>query len=178
MPNNHEAIHTNATVYPGSALLGCTCDSFPRKENVVSEISVALSLFVEHGRQQAAADFYAAAFGAQKVQDHTLDGQLVAVDLLLGSMPISVAGANPKRQADPALGGPFHPQSAGAVSAVLRLTVGDIDAVVSQALAAGATVRDAIQQDDTGSRSAALYDPFGHIWGLTERKATASRLAA
>lgn len=144
----------------------------------MSEISVTLSLFVEHGREQAAADFYAAAFGAQKLQEHTHDGQLIAVDLLLGSMPISVAGANPRRQADPALGGPFHPQSAGAVSAVLRLSVDDIDALVAQALAADATVRDAVQEDDTGSRSASLFDPFGHIWSLTERKASASRLAA
>ncbi|WP_245445148.1 VOC family protein [Pseudaminobacter soli (ex Li et al. 2025)] len=144
----------------------------------MSEISVSLSLFVEHGQQQAAADFYAAAFGAQKVQDHFRDGLLMAVDLLIGSMPISVAGANPKRQANPALGGPFHPRSAGAVSAVLRVTVRDLDTVVAQALAAGATVRDAIEQDDTGSRSAALFDPFGHIWSLTQLKADAARLAA
>uniref|UniRef100_A0A8R1IHH7 VOC domain-containing protein n=2 Tax=Caenorhabditis japonica TaxID=281687 RepID=A0A8R1IHH7_CAEJA len=178
MPNNHEAIHTNATVYPDSALLGCTGDSKPRKENAMSEISVTLSLFVEHGREQAAADFYTTAFGAQKVHDHTNDGELIAVDLLLGSMAISVVGANPRRQADPSLGGPFHPQSAGAVSAALRLTVDDIDAVFAQARAAGAAVRDAVQEDDTGSRSASLFDPFGHIWGLTERKASASRLAA
>lgn len=144
----------------------------------MSEISVALSLLVEHGREQEAADFYAAAFGAQKVQDYTNDGLLMGVDLLIGSVPISVSGANPKRQANPALGGPFHPQTAGAVTAVPLLTVSDIDAAVATALAAGATVRGAIEPDTTGSRCATLFDPFGHIWGLTERKATASRLAA
>jgi uncharacterized glyoxalase superfamily protein PhnB len=142
------------------------------------QISIGLSIFVEHGRQQAAADFYAAAFGAQQVKTHSQEGAVMAVDMLLGTMPISVVGANPKRQANPDLGGPFHPQTAGAVSTVLNLIVGELDAVVSQAVAAGATIRDAAQLDDRGGRSAAVFDPFGHIWGLSERITDASRLAA
>lgn len=61
----------------------------------MSEISVTLSLFVEHGREKAAADFYATAFGVQKVQDHTHAGQLIAVDLLAKDVslaPTSVSG--------------------------------------------------------------------------------------
>lgn len=144
----------------------------------MSTVSVALSLFVEHGRQQEAADFYVAAFGAQSVQTHSHEGQVIAVDLQLGTLDLSVVGANPKRQTTPSLGGPFHPQAAGAVSAALRLTVDDIDAVFAEALIAGATVRDAIGPDVTGSRSASLFDPFGHVWGLSQRKAEDAQLAA
>lgn len=143
-----------------------------------NEISVTLALVIEQGREQEAADFYTAAFGAQLVETHSHDGELTGFDMLLGITPISVAGANPRREADPALGGPFFPKAAGAVSAALRLTVADLDAVVSQAVAAGATIRDAAQIDDRGGRSAAVFDPFGHIWGLSERITEASRLAA
>ncbi|MDI6028371.1 VOC family protein [Corticibacterium sp. UT-5YL-CI-8] len=143
-----------------------------------NEISVTFALVIEHGREEEAADFYAAAFGAQLVETHSRDGGLTGFDMLLGATPISVAGANPRREADPALGGPFFPKTAGAVSAALRLTVADLDAVVGQAVAAGATVRDPAQIDDRGGRSAAVFDPFGHIWGLSERFKNAAQLAA
>ena len=133
------------------------------------QISIGLSIFVEHGRELAASDFYAAAFGTQQIRTHTHDGAVIAVDLLLGTLPIFVVGANPKRQANPDLGGPFHPQTVGAVSTVLNLTVGDLDTVIGKAVAAGATIRDAAQLDDRGGRSAAVFDPFGHIWTLSER---------
>lgn len=144
----------------------------------MAEVGVGLSLFVEHGRQQEAADFYTAAFGARQVEAHSCDCEPVAVDMLFGAMAISVAGANPSREADPTLGGPFFPKAPGAVSVVLRLTIDDLDAVVARAVRAGATLRDGVGVDDTGSRSASLVDPFGHIWGLTEPRAGASRLAA
>lgn len=142
------------------------------------EISVTYALVIEHGREQEAADFYTAAFGAQLVKAHDDGGVLTGVDMLFGTTPISVAGANPKREANPALGGPFFPKEPGAVSAAIRLTVADLDAVVSKAVAAGATIRDAAQLDERGGRSAAVFDPFGHIWGLSERMTDAVRQAA
>lgn len=143
-----------------------------------NDTSVTFALVIEHGRQQEAAAFYTAAFGAQLVDTRSHVGELAGFDMLLGSTPISVAGANPRREANPALGGPFFPKAAGAVSAALRLTVADLDAVVGQAVAAGATIRDVAQLDDRGGRSAAVFDPFGHIWGLSERITDASTLAA
>lgn len=71
---------------------------------------------------------------------------------------------------------PFHPQTAGAVSASLRLTVDDIY-VFAEALAAGASVRDEIGLDDSGSPSASLFDPFGHVWGLSQREAEDAQLS-
>lgn len=144
----------------------------------MSKINVALSLFVEHGRLKDAADFYVAAFDAKSIQSHSHEGQIMAVDLQLGTLNVSVVGANPKRQANPSLGGPFHPQAAGAVSASLRLTVDDLNAVFAKAVAAGATVRDEIGLDDRGSRSASLFDPFGHLWGLSQRESEDEQLAA
>jgi PhnB protein len=58
-------------------------------------MSLGLTLYVEHGREQEAADFYAAAFGGrvQASQNHL--GQMIAVDLVIGGTPGSVAGAKP-----------------------------------------------------------------------------------
>lgn len=142
------------------------------------EISVGLSVFVEHGRQQEAADFYAAAFGAQQLRTHGHAGTLMAVDMQLGALTVSVVGANPKREANPSQGGPFFPKAPGAVSTALRLTVPDLDAVVARAVSAGAMIRNAPGPNDAGRRSAAIYDPFGHLWGLTEREASADLQAA
>lgn len=64
------------------------------------------------------------------------------------------------------------------MSAAIRLTVTDLDAVVSKAVAAGATIRDAAQRDDRGGRSANLFDPFGHIWGLSSRMRDSVQQAA
>ena len=49
---------------------------------------------------------------------------------------------------------------------------------MQQAIAAGATIRDAIQVDEIGRNVASLFDPFGHIWALVERKAERASLAA
>jgi len=141
-------------------------------------ISVELSLFVEHGREQEAADFYTAAFGARQVDIYAIEGVPVAVQLLLGSLPLSVVGSNPKREQQPSHGGPFFPKKAGAVSAILRLNVNDLDGAMQKAVSAGAAIRDPVQADGTGRRIASVFDPFGHIWGLAERTAKEVRQAA
>lgn len=143
-----------------------------------ADITIELSLFIEHGREQEAANFYASAFGAEQVNAHYSDGVLNAVDLRLGSMLLSVTGSNPKREQEPALGGPFFPKAAGAVSAILRLNVGNFDQVLQKAIRAGATVRDAVQADQSGRRIATVFDPFCHIWALVERSAEERRRAA
>lgn len=42
----------------------------------------------------------------------------------------------------------------------------------------GAVIRDEIQTDVIGRRVASIFDPFGHIWALVERKAEGMSLAA
>ena len=142
------------------------------------DIGLEISLFVEHGREQEAADFYAAAFGAHILDAYRLDGVLMGFAMRFGALPVAVAGSNPKRERNPAYGGPFFPKAAGAVSAILTLHVGDIAAAVQQAIAAGAAIRDEIQVDEIGRNVASLFDPFGHIWALVERKADRASLAA
>ena len=145
---------------------------------MIEDTSIQLSLFVEHGREREAANFYAAAFGAQEVDTYSIDGALAGEAMLFGELPVTVAGSNPNREKMPSYGGPFFPKQAGAVSTILQLNVGDIDAVFPRAIAAGAVVRDEIQPDTLGRRVASIFDPFGHIWAIVERKAETASLAA
>ncbi|ASR10653.1 MULTISPECIES: VOC family protein [Rhizobium] len=145
---------------------------------MADDISIEFSLLVEHGREQDAADFYAAAFGAQQVDTFSSDGVVMAVEMRFGTMPVSVAGSNPKREQHPSYGGPFFPKEPGAVSTVFRINVGDIDGAVERAVTAGAVIRDKPQTDVFGRRVSSVYDPFGHIWALVERKAASLSVAA
>ncbi|CEJ13996.1 Glyoxalase-like domain protein [bacterium YEK0313] len=145
---------------------------------MTSPLSLELTLFVEHGREREAANFYVMAFGARETATYPRTGTLMAVDLELAGLKVSVAGANPNREREPWRGGPFFPKAAGAVGTVFRLTVENIETTMSAATTAGAMVRDAIQPDETGRRVAALFDPFGHIWALAEQAGSAARLAA
>lgn len=145
---------------------------------MTDEISFEMSLFVEHGREQEAADFYSAAFGATVVEPYSLDGVLMGFAMRFGAMPVAVAGSNPRREENPSYGGPFFPKAAGSVSAIFTLTVGDIERTMERAIEAGAVTRDVVQVDVLGRRVASVFDPFGHIWALVERRAETVTLAA
>ncbi|WP_247643690.1 VOC family protein [Agrobacterium tumefaciens] len=149
-----------------------------RGAKMTEDISLEFSLFVERGREREAANFYAAAFGAQEENTSDIDGVLAAVEMRFGNLPVWVAGSNPNREKSPSYGGPFFPKEPGAVSTMFHLNVGNIEDVMQRALAAGAVVRDEIQTDIIGRRVASIFDPFGHIWALAERKAEGMSLAA
>lgn len=142
------------------------------------EISMELCLFIEHGREREAAGFYSAALGAREIDTLEIDGSLLGIVMLFGNMPVSVAGANPRRESEPSRGGPFFPKVAGAVSTIFRINVPDIEVAMDRATSSGATIRDHVQTDPLGRRVASIFDPFGHIWALVERKRDAAALAA
>lgn len=139
-------------------------------------IGLGLAIFVQHGREQEAADFYSEAFEARQLKTFRIDGELAGVEMLIGGTRVSVAGSNPRREEEPSYGGPFFPKAAGAVSMTILLTVPDIEACFAQAIVAGAALRDRVQTDVEGRRVASLFDPFGHIWMLAERQAETERV--
>jgi hypothetical protein len=66
---------------------------------------VSIRLFVRHGDQQRALDFYENVFGAQVVgRPYLHNGELIAAELRMGASVIMIVGANPKRDADASLG--------------------------------------------------------------------------
>ncbi|MFK0333797.1 glyoxalase superfamily protein [Rhizobium sp. NPDC090275] len=141
--------------------------------------SLSFTLFVEHGRQEEAAIFYRTAFGAVSTKTHYLQQQEpMAVELELGGWLISICGSNPRREAEPWRGGPFSQKEKGAGSAVYRLDVDNVAAMLKTAVAAGAGIRDSLQVADNGHRVATIFDPFGHIWALHEKAVATTTQAA
>ncbi len=135
---------------------------------LTAQDGLGLTLFVPRGRQESAAAFYIAAFGASTPR-HWINprtGDVTAIDITIGQATFTVSGASPKREADPSLPGPCPVPKPGRASTIMQICVSDLDATLARALAAGATVRTPAQDADWGDRVATIIDPFGHIWAL------------
>jgi PhnB protein len=127
---------------------------------------ICIKLFVRHGDEERAIAFYRDVFGAELLQRHEWSGILTSADLCIGDSVFRVAGANPRRDAEPRLGGPRSPHALGTTAAILELHVDDVDRVLERAMGSGASLRNVAETLPTGDRVGALIDPFGHIWAL------------
>jgi PhnB protein len=58
------------------------------------------------------------------------------------------------------------PGAFGGSPVSLHLYVPDVDAVMAKAVAAGATVKNPVEDKFYGDRSGSLIDPFGHVWHI------------
>lgn len=94
------------------------------------------------------------------------------------SIARSIAGANPERDSDAALGGPRSPHAIGTTSVVLDLEVADVEGLMARPIAAGARLRNPPETLDDGTRVAVVIDPFGHIWVLFCAAERATEMAA
>ena len=61
----------------------------------------------------------------------------------------------------------LSPEALGGSSISILLYVKDVDARVSQAVAAGATLLRPVKDQFYGDRSGTLADPFGHVWTIS-----------
>jgi PhnB protein len=116
---------------------------------------------VVQGADRAAA-FHRDAFGAEELDRIPVpDGRLMSVRLRLGDGLLHLADEFPEM-------GVLAPPTIGGTAVVLSLEVGDAEAAFARAVAAGATVRQAVQEMFWGDRHGQLDDPFGHRWNLAE----------
>ena len=96
---------------------------------------VSIRLFVRHGDQQKALDFYESVFGAQVIgRPYLHNGELIAAELRMGASVVMIVGANPKRDADASLGGPRSVHAIGATPVMLDIHVDDVDRVMHHAI--------------------------------------------
>ena len=110
----------------------------------------------------AAADWYAQAFGAQERSRIPLPGGTVmTVELSFGGSPVHVGSEFPDM-------GIVSPLSIGGTATVLQCNVDDVDALWSRALAAGAEERHPLADAFWGERHGQLTDPFGHRWNIAQ----------
>ncbi|MES2267684.1 MAG: VOC family protein [Bacteroidota bacterium] len=61
------------------------------------------------------------------------------------------------------------PAKAGASTVSVNIFVDDVDAVVTQAVAAGAKVTSPVQDFDYGYRQGDIIDVFGHCWQIQKK---------
>jgi PhnB protein len=116
---------------------------------------------VVQGAARAAA-FYRDAFGAKEIERIPVpDGRLMSVQLRIGDSLIHLADEFPEM-------GVLAPPSIGGTAVVLALDVADAEAAFAQAVAAGAEVRQPLQDMFWGDRHGQLDDPFGHRWNVDQ----------
>jgi PhnB protein len=116
---------------------------------------------VVRGADKASA-FYREAFGAQELSRiPTPDGRLMSLQLRIDDAVLHLADEFTEM-------GVLAPPSVGGTPVVLALEVADADAVFARAVAAGASVRQPIQDMFWGDRHGQVEDPFGHRWNISQ----------
>jgi PhnB protein len=116
-----------------------------------------------HGAAEAI-EFYKKAFGATELfRFPAPEGKIGHAEIKIGDSPIMLAD----EFADMGYKGP---QSLGGSPVSIMLYVEDVDAVFNRAVAAGASVKEALQDKFYGDRMGSLIDPFGHRWHIGTHK--------
>jgi PhnB protein len=110
----------------------------------------------------AAIDFYVRAFGAREVMRFEAGGRIPHAELEIGNSTIIVADEAPE------YGFP-GPEAFGGSPAGMRLNVDDVDAVVAQAVRAGARLVAPVSDQFYGDRTGRVRDPFGYDWAVSTR---------
>ena len=117
----------------------------------------------------AAIDFYKKVFGAVELMRFPgPDGRIGHAELRIGDSPIMLADEFPQM-------GFRGPKALGGTPVSILLYVPDVDATFQAAVAAGAKVIKALQDQFYGDRTGSLEDPFGHVWTLATHKEDVSR---
>jgi PhnB protein len=105
-----------------------------------------------------AIDFYKKVFGAtEKMRMPSPGGKVGHAELTVGDSMIMLADEHPEMDHR----GP-HAYKGAAVS--LMVYVSDVDATVKTAIASGAKVIRAVENQFYGDRMGTIEDPFGHRW--------------
>jgi PhnB protein len=105
-----------------------------------------------------AIEFYKKAFGATEVM------RMAEPSGRIGHAEVKIGEAIVMLSDEYAEMGVRSPQSLGGSAVTIHMYVADVDALVSRAAAAGATVQRPPTDEFYGDRSATLSDPSGHRW--------------
>ena len=112
----------------------------------------------------SAIEFYKKAFGATELMRMAdPSGKVMHAEIKIGDSPIMIADEFPEM-------GARSPQSLGGSPVNIYLYVEDVDALFSQAMAAGAKVLMPVKDQFYGDRSGGVTDPFGHVWYIATHK--------
>ena len=108
-----------------------------------------------------AIEFYQRVFGATEVMRIPMpEGKIGHAEIRIGDSVIMIADEFPDM-------GARSPEAFGGSPVSMLIYMEGVDAVVSQALAAGATLQRPIEDKFYGDRAGTIVDPFGHTWVLS-----------
>ena len=107
-----------------------------------------------------AIDFYVDVLGArERMRMAAPGGKVGHAELELGNSVIMLSDEWPEM-------GARSPKAYGGSAVTLHVYVQDVDAAVERAVAAGATIRQPVEDRFYGDRSGGIVDPWGHVWNL------------
>ena len=121
-----------------------------------TEEQTVVTYVLAQGSAARAIEFYQKIFGAEESSARFTDpaGKIGHAEITIGNTRIMLADeAPPEHRFAPVL---FY------------VRVGNADAVVDKALAAGARLERAIANQSYGDRSGIIVDPFGHRWMVSQ----------
>jgi PhnB protein len=108
----------------------------------------------------AAIEFYKKAFNAEEMARLPApDGKLMHAAIRIGDSTVMLVDESPDW-------GCFGPKSLKGSPVTIHLYVEDVDAVVEQAVRAGAKITMPVEDMFWGDRYGKLEDPFGHQWSV------------
>ena len=128
--------------------------------NEISKIFFAPQLLINNGVRDIS--FYAKAFGATENLCFRNDDDSIHV----AELSINGAIFHLHEVTKPYF---FPPEKYNGTTVIIGLFVSDVDAVMTNAIHAGARVMSPAKDYEYGYRQAEIEDPFGHRW-LIERK--------
>jgi len=108
-----------------------------------------------------AIDFYTKAFDAKEEFRREFEGKLLVAVIMIGDSHLMLAAG------DVEPGKPTGGNRAGN-GLGLKIYVDDVDAIFGQAIDAGATQEEAVEDHFFGERSGDLTDPFGFTWRIAQ----------
>jgi len=121
----------------------------------------APQLFINNGVRDIS--FYEKAFGATELRRFSNDDGSIHVSEL------SIHGAIFHLHEVTAKPNFFSPQKHNGTTILIGLFVSDVDALMNNAIAAGATEISAATDYEYGYRQGQFKDPFGHYWLIQKR---------
>lgn len=112
----------------------------------------------------AAIEFYKKAFGATELMRMSAPGGKIGhAEIQIGDSRVMLADEFPEM-------GFVGPKTIGGSGVVLHLYVEDVDKIVAQAEAAGATIKKPVEDQFYGDRSGTIEDPYGYAWSVATHK--------
>ena len=104
--------------------------------------------------------YYTKAFGAkERGRMDAPDGKIAHAELEIGDSVVMLSDPFPQASTR-------TPKELGGTSASIFMYVEDVDAVVKQAVEAGATILMEVSDQFWGDRFGTVADPFGHSWSI------------